>query len=247
MHSRVARSADAPTTATYIHDSPSNLKTVPTVGHPPTPEVADKFTQSRAACLGDSSEYIRVAEQLNDAPPMCPMKREVRRATRVWHSDCGDVSGRCELPPVPFQALLVDCSPEEPQNVAGAATPGIMYAHRDAPLRASLRSSAAIIVLVGTGRVTCAGLAPYLHPHALYYSLIAAPIRRPSSFLLDVAGILAVHCLASSCNARIERPADPVIRKESSIPSFVARVSRGVLLARTAIGYEPSTFPGTTG
>ncbi|KAJ6594938.1 hypothetical protein B0H19DRAFT_1284722 [Mycena capillaripes] len=55
------------------------------------------------------------------------------KAARVWHGDCGDVSGRCELPPVPFQALLVDCSPDEPQHVAGAATPEIIVVHGLAP------------------------------------------------------------------------------------------------------------------
>ncbi|KAJ6521726.1 hypothetical protein B0H19DRAFT_1097143 [Mycena capillaripes] len=41
-----------------------------------------------------------------------------------------------------------------------------------------------IIVVVGTGR------APYLYPRTLYYPLIAAPIRRPSSILFFI----------SSCN-----------------------------------------------
>ncbi|KAJ6594933.1 hypothetical protein B0H19DRAFT_1225907 [Mycena capillaripes] len=124
-------------------------------------EGAEQFTQSQEACLGEgpvrscrlgnvhyvllryhSSAYIHVAERPNAAPPMFTMKREVlsvrtvRRAARVWYGDCGDVSGRCELPPLPFQPLLLDCSLDEPPHVAGAAVPGIIYVHRGAPLGA---------------------------------------------------------------------------------------------------------------
>ncbi|KAJ6594936.1 hypothetical protein B0H19DRAFT_1097289 [Mycena capillaripes] len=54
-----------------------------------------------------------------------------------------------------------------------------------------MESIRVIIVVVGIGRVICGeALAPCLHPRPLYYLLIAASIRRPSSVLL----------LTSSCN-----------------------------------------------
>ncbi|KAJ6594960.1 hypothetical protein B0H19DRAFT_1366670 [Mycena capillaripes] len=112
MHSRVARSADAPTTAIYIHDSPSNLNVAFTRA-----SGKDRCGHVRVVWEIDSSTYIRVAERSNDAPRVCSMRR---------------------------QALLVDCSPDEPPHVAGAAAPGIIFAHPDVTLLASLRSPAAV-------------------------------------------------------------------------------------------------------
>ncbi|KAJ6594926.1 hypothetical protein B0H19DRAFT_1057135 [Mycena capillaripes] len=158
----MARSADAPAVAASIHNSPSNPNTALSVGHCPMSEGAEKFTQPISSvprgrngavmsfgkhalhppALGDSSAYILVAEWANEAPPMCFVRCEVRRVAQVCGGYYGDVRVVYKPIPVLFQVLLVDCSTdsEEPLHIAAS---GIIYAHRDAPLSASLRSSAA--------------------------------------------------------------------------------------------------------